>query len=103
MFIGRKRGLSSASASSASEDEDEIVPFKDAKPSRRSNEEEDEVDAADDDTFIVEDDNTVAPELPAEFSMNTYQDLLHHFKIIDRKSTRLNSSHSGESRMPSSA
>ena len=82
MFIGRKRGLSSASASSASEDEDEIVPFKDAKPSRRSNEEEDEVDAADDDTFIVEDDNSVAPELPAEFSMNTYQDLLHHFKII---------------------
>ena len=21
-------------------------------------------------------------ELPAEFSMNTYQDLLHHFKIV---------------------
>lgn len=37
---------------------------------------------AEDDTFIVEDDSAAAIELPAEFSMNTYQDLLHHFKII---------------------
>lgn len=33
--------------------------------------------------FIEEDSvNAIAPELPAEFSMNTYQDLMHHFKII---------------------
>ena len=30
----------------------------------------------------MEDDSAAAVELPAEFSMNTYQDLLHHFKII---------------------
>lgn len=30
----------------------------------------------------MEDDSAAAIELPAEFSMNTYQDLLHHFKII---------------------
>lgn len=88
VFTGRKRGQSSASASSSPEDEDEVVPFADARPSRRDiheddeDDDSDEGDAADDDTFIVEDDNAVAPELPAEFSMNTYQDLLHHFKII---------------------
>ena len=33
--------------------------------------------------FIEEDSiNAIAPDLPAEFSMNTYQDLMHHFKII---------------------
>lgn len=36
----------------------------------------------DEDAFIVEDDNTAVVELPAEFSMGTYQDLIHHFKII---------------------
>ena len=84
VFTGRKRGQSSASES-ASEDEDEVVPFADARPNTHEDGEDDEgdeCDAADDDTFIVEDDNAVAPELPAEFSMNTYQDLLHHFKII---------------------
>lgn len=30
----------------------------------------------------MEDDNSQAVELPAEFSMGTYQDLLHHFKIV---------------------
>lgn len=34
------------------------------------------------DSFIVDDGDAVAPELPPEFSMNTYQDLMHHFKII---------------------
>lgn len=34
-----------------------------------------------DDDFIVEDDGIVAT-LPAEFSMTTYQDLAHHFKIV---------------------
>jgi hypothetical protein len=36
-----------------------------------------------DDSFIVEDDDSaLRVELPAEFSMNTYQDLAHHFKTI---------------------
>lgn len=33
--------------------------------------------------FIVEDDgNTQTANLPAAFSMNTHQDLAHHFKIV---------------------
>ena len=44
---------------------------------------------------IIED---TCPGLP-----NEGEDLISEFRIIDRKSTRLNSSHSGESRMPSSA
>ena len=35
------------------------------------------------------------------FEVDTVQSVLHH--VEDRKSTRLNSSHSGQSRMPSSA
>ncbi|KAH9842621.1 uncharacterized protein C8Q71DRAFT_853161 [Rhodofomes roseus] len=82
----KKRGQSLASASE-DEDEDELdgAPFAVARPSKYNGGDttEDEVeDAEKDGAFIVEDDNAVAPELPAEFSMNTYQDLLHHFKII---------------------
>ncbi|KAI0324521.1 hypothetical protein GY45DRAFT_1331447 [Cubamyces sp. BRFM 1775] len=77
----KKRGLAVQSESSASEaeDDDGAEPFADARPGDGSNEGEAEVE---DDTFIVEDDSAAAIELPAEFSMNTYQDLLHHFKII---------------------
>lgn len=32
--------------------------------------------------FIEEDSGAATVELPTEFSMNTYQDLMHHFKII---------------------
>ena len=35
--------------------------------------------------------------------MNLSAEVLKHQPMVDRKSTRLNSSHSGESRMPSSA
>jgi hypothetical protein len=44
-------------------------------------EDEDDKSTDDLDGFIEEDNNNLV-ELPAEFSMNTYQDLVHHFKII---------------------
>ncbi|KAI0725129.1 hypothetical protein C8Q72DRAFT_755507, partial [Fomitopsis betulina] len=83
----RKRGQSVASTSSSESSEDdevEDIPFEDARPNRRNRNENDEGEenATENDRFIVEDDNDVVPELPAEFSMNTYQDLIHHFKII---------------------
>ncbi|KAI0374990.1 hypothetical protein BV20DRAFT_1118198 [Pilatotrama ljubarskyi] len=83
----RKRGESvhSESSASGSEDDDIAQPFSGAKPHRGSGEDSDDDggdNAEEDDTFIVEDDSAAAIELPAEFSMNTYQDLLHHFKIV---------------------
>ncbi|KAI0780832.1 hypothetical protein BD413DRAFT_682557 [Trametes elegans] len=80
----KKRGLAAQSDSSASgSEEDEYVaePFADARPDDGSDQEPED-ENAEEDTFIVEDDSAAAIELPAEFSMNTYQDLLHHFKII---------------------
>ena len=39
-----------------------------------------------------------------EHALNTHHDLsLSEYRVLDRKSTRLNSSHVSESRMPSSA
>ncbi|KAI0636876.1 hypothetical protein C8Q77DRAFT_1094995 [Trametes polyzona] len=80
----KKRGeaVRSESSASASEgDDDDAEPFAGAKPDGGSGDESG-TDDAEDDTFIVEDDSAAAIELPAEFSMNTYQDLLHHFKIV---------------------
>ncbi|EMD38402.1 hypothetical protein CERSUDRAFT_113556 [Gelatoporia subvermispora B] len=68
-----------------SEEIDESAPFAHARPNHASpsdNSEPDEDREAANDSFIVEDDSVVVPELPAEFSMNTHQDLMHHFKVI---------------------
>ncbi|OCH94983.1 hypothetical protein OBBRIDRAFT_884303 [Obba rivulosa] len=83
----RKLGKKSLTPSSESdsEDTDEPAPFSHAKPHEKSSSNVSQSandDGAADDSFIVEDDGAVAPELPAEFSMNTHQDLMHHFKII---------------------
>ncbi|RPD66233.1 hypothetical protein L226DRAFT_500420 [Lentinus tigrinus ALCF2SS1-7] len=82
----KKRGEAVQSASSSeSEGEEEdghVAPFAHARPDNRAQSDEDEGQEENEDNFIVEDDNTQAVELPAEFSMNTYQDLLHHFKIV---------------------
>jgi Domain of unknown function (DUF4211) len=67
--------------------------FKGAKPSKSAvesdtGEEEDEEGSEegsgseDDESWIVEDDPTAAPCLPAEFSMETHQDLGHQFKKV---------------------
>ncbi|KZT09438.1 uncharacterized protein LAESUDRAFT_694923 [Laetiporus sulphureus 93-53] len=84
----RKQGRRQLSPSSEEEElEPDFMPFDHAKPDRSSNVSQSfdgETDDAEQDldAFIVEDDDNVAPELPPEFSMNTYQDLNHHFKII---------------------
>lgn len=57
-----------------------MVPFAGARPDNGAEDSDGEEDA--EDTFIVEDDSTQVIDLPAEFSMGTYQDLLHHFKIV---------------------
>ena len=49
----------------------------------------------------------IAQETPqvafSNVNPGTVEPMLGNMKILDRKSTRLNSSHSGETRMPSSA
>ncbi|KDQ60795.1 hypothetical protein JAAARDRAFT_67229 [Jaapia argillacea MUCL 33604] len=94
----KKRGqvLSESESSQDSDGEDEddppFQPFAGSKPHIDSDEapsdelegdDNDELPAADEDSWIVQDDSiTSAPELPMAFSMNTHQDLAHHFKII---------------------
>ncbi|KIJ17435.1 hypothetical protein PAXINDRAFT_10268 [Paxillus involutus ATCC 200175] len=75
--------------SSSSEAEVPVAPFKGAKPHRSgesnsSSHDSDESLEDDEDDFIVDDDAHGAPatKLPVAFSMNTHQDLTHHFKII---------------------
>lgn len=80
-----KQNIESSMSGSESSEEDDDEPFVDAKPhvDGESDAPEDEDDDEGLSGFIEEDSvNAVAPELPAEFSMNTYQDLMHHFKII---------------------
>ncbi|TFK55040.1 hypothetical protein OE88DRAFT_1805440 [Heliocybe sulcata] len=86
----KKRGqaVESSEEEELEEEDGIVIPFKEARPdnshgddddSESENTEQDEVD----DSFIVEDDSqVVTAELPSEFSMNTFQDLAHHFKII---------------------
>ncbi|KZT26355.1 hypothetical protein NEOLEDRAFT_1063304, partial [Neolentinus lepideus HHB14362 ss-1] len=87
----KKRGQaieSSESSGRQSEGEDDAdVPFEGARPSNLEDDYEASNNSRNDDevedSFIVEDDNQVVrTELPSEFSMNTFQDLAHHFKII---------------------
>ncbi|TFK89145.1 hypothetical protein K466DRAFT_661791 [Polyporus arcularius HHB13444] len=84
----KKRGQAvQSSSSSGSEEEEEesyAAPFSHARPDNGTEgvDEDGQEEEEDEDNFIVEDDSTQAIELPAEFSMNTYQDLLHHFKIL---------------------
>ncbi|KAI0093919.1 hypothetical protein BDY19DRAFT_1045155 [Irpex rosettiformis] len=74
---------SSASESEGSEEEGNDEPFAGAKPHKGSDLDLEEPEDEDLSGFIEEDSiNAIAPELPAEFSMSTYQDLMHHFKII---------------------
>ncbi|OBZ75568.1 Uncharacterized protein C17H9.06c [Grifola frondosa] len=75
-------------SSDSDDEEDEMVPFVGAKQDvagashSSHSSHDDESDAENEDPFIVEDDDAVVAELPTEFSMNTFQDLIHHFKII---------------------
>ncbi|KIM87118.1 hypothetical protein PILCRDRAFT_300520 [Piloderma croceum F 1598] len=88
----KKRGLApSESSESANEDEEEdednspVTPFAGARPDTSddaSSSRDQSLQEPEDDSFIVEDDGAPTAELPMEYSMNTHQDLAHHFKII---------------------
>ena len=59
-------------------------------------------------SMIEKESNEIRLKFKVSFDPSTYVDLVDnegvdHLIKLDRKSTRLNSSHSGESRMPSSA
>lgn len=82
--VGRKLKLpepESESSEGEEEQEENDEPFVGAKP-HNSDAEDDEEEDEGLSGFIEEDSNSVAPQLPVEYSMNTYQDLMHHFKII---------------------
>jgi len=86
-FPGKKQGKAVESDSqSDDEDDSEADPFEGAKPDSNCDSDPSEEitdQTPEEDTFIVEDDDgAVVPELPSIFSMNTHQDLAHHFKII---------------------
>jgi hypothetical protein len=69
---------------SQDEDTKSCTPFTGARPdtsSDGSSSSEENFQVPEDNSFIVEDDDAPA-ELPMQYSMNTHQDLAHHFKII---------------------
>ncbi|KII88474.1 hypothetical protein PLICRDRAFT_54305 [Plicaturopsis crispa FD-325 SS-3] len=89
----KKHGQPALQSSESEEIEDEEynvepVPFAGARPHRDSDLDLDSVssreeDPVEDDSWIVEDDSTAsAAQLPAQFSMNSHQELIHHFKVI---------------------
>ena len=59
-------------------------PFKGSKPSNLQQEssEGDQSDTDNSSGFIVEDEDSISFQLPAEFSMETHQDLSHQFKKV---------------------
>lgn len=79
---------SSESESEPPQAESPVVrPFKGARPDRGQESEsssEEHEKTVDDDDFIVDDDEhgALITQLPPEFSIQTHQDLAHHFKII---------------------
>ncbi|GJE90811.1 hypothetical protein PsYK624_069550 [Phanerochaete sordida] len=82
----KKRGEVVASESSTSGEEEEeedngIIPG--ARPTHEMSSDASEEEPEDEGlSGFIEEDSNQAIELPVEFSMNTYQDLMHHFKII---------------------
>ena len=60
------------------------------------------VSTAFDDVYSTLKDCNMEP-LETEHDLGSLDEIVGELKGLDRKSTRLNSSHSGESRMPSSA
>lgn len=82
---GKKRNeVVESSSENESEEESAFIPG--ATPHRAGESDEDDEDDAEDEdeglSGFIEEDSNAAIELPAEFSMGTYQDLMHHFKTI---------------------
>ncbi|KAF5315605.1 hypothetical protein D9611_004714 [Ephemerocybe angulata] len=88
--LKQKQPLSSSSSEEEGESEESKVakPFKGAKRggslfgTSEVDEDEDMNEPTSDSDFIVEDEGLGAPLLPAEYSMETHQDLSHQFKKI---------------------
>jgi len=59
-------------------------PFKGSRPSnlQQGDSEDDQSDTDNSSDFIVEDEASTSFQLPAEFSMETHQDLSHQFKKV---------------------
>ncbi|KAF9075269.1 hypothetical protein BDP27DRAFT_1415624 [Rhodocollybia butyracea] len=81
----KKQGkpMSSEDEEGEEEDEEQSSPFKGA--AAPDDERDSLFDGSESDgseSFIVEDDGTGMATLPVEFSMDTHQDLAHHFKTI---------------------
>ena len=86
---GKKRGLaiseSSSEGSNATDEDEDDTPFAGARPDVSSDAEHDENEDTtqdQDENWIVDDEGPSSAVLPTEFSMDTHQDLMHHFKII---------------------
>ena len=91
MYKGRKQTRTGSKSEKDSSSEDVIPGARkgrdenDEETSESSNEDEKESNGDSDvDNFIVEDDDQQEAHLPAIFSMNTHQDLIHHFKIVSQ-------------------
>ena len=89
LLSGRKQGKRSDSIShsdeSQEENESDVKPIKGAKPhedyaSLFGDEPDEDSDSSS--NFIVEDDGAIPQSLPAEFSMESHQDLSHQFKRV---------------------
>jgi len=85
-LLARRRGGQDADEEDSEEqatssDDMEVTPFRGAKPSEEADEAEGSGSEDSESSFIVEDDND-AVHLPAQFSMETHQDLSHQFKKI---------------------
>lgn len=81
---GKKRGLASSGSEESDKDSDRLIPgahpHQDASEveDNRASEAEEELD-----DFIVEDEGDAqVAALPAMFSMNMHQDLVHQFKVV---------------------
>ncbi|KAF8350684.1 hypothetical protein F5887DRAFT_940450 [Amanita rubescens] len=83
---GKQRDFTSNSESdgqSETGESDKVKPFKGAKPhDDYGSLFGDESDDSDSSNFIVEDDGNIPQPLPAQFSMETHQDLSHQFKRV---------------------
>ena len=73
--------VSESSGEQTGEDDDHVAPFQDSQ--QEDSDGDDRGDDNDDmDDFVVQDDGTVIPDLPAAFSRHSHQDTRHDFKVV---------------------
>lgn len=74
--------LSESSDDQTGEDDDQIVPFQDAQQDDSNGDDHGDDNDNDMDDFVVQDDGSVIPDLPAAFSRHSHQDTRHDFKVV---------------------